>query len=353
MKSKSFVWVFVAHFFFVPSISMASKARLDSLQGAKHLREAQTIFTNPAHLASFGQYLTAEFGGNSNNGEPKAEGGIFFNKLGGTLGLYMGHINPYQKRLRETENYLLENNPVELFFAKDKVGASFYYSRDSLQSSAGDRGQNSVGARVGYAGEKLEGFLTLEIKSDSQKTSIDKYKTEFPSFHAGAEYDLGGIYAFAEANMIRAEADIATPVVRRGADLNLATYQAGFVDRSFSNETTDIYYGLSAKYDLLTKHIFKVYNLTLPVVIGVESSLAEWVSLRASLTQNVLLGYSRDQTAAAPANKRNTVANNTTAALGAGFFVKGFQIDGVAEAGTTGDLNASSLLGRASLTYSF
>lgn len=54
----------------------------------------------------------------------------------------------------------------------------------------------------------------------------------------------------------------------------------------------------------------------LPVLLGVESEANSWMTLRASLTQNILIGSSKDTSIGAEAD---TITPNTSASAGAGF----------------------------------
>ncbi|MCO5142340.1 MAG: hypothetical protein M9962_04525 [Oligoflexia bacterium] len=328
----------------------ASKARVGALQTARFLVDSQTIFTNPAHVNSLGQHFTAEFGGTTNTASPKAEGGLFVNKMGGTFGVYLGHMNTIQSRLRNPEGYYLENNPVELIYGTGNFGASIYYARDNKQTTA--QKQQTFGLRAGYDAGNLEVFTTIDLFATSFKSATADYKRKLPTFNLGAEYDFNKIYIFSDVTWAKSKQDIAAPA-KNDAPYDSFTAELGAQDRTLSSGPRMFYYGLSVRYDTLTKDKKKNESFTIPVVFGIEQDLNDWSVLRASLTQNFLIGHTKDATATAPNNKKDTIANNTTVAAGAGVKYKGFTLDGLLAAASTGVLNANSVLTQASLTYNF
>jgi hypothetical protein len=331
----------------------ASKAKNEALRGARFLRNSQTIFINPAHVSELGKYLTAEWGDTQNSSSPKAEGGIFLEKFGSSVGVYLGHMDTQQKRLRDLESYYLEQNPVELFWARGPLGASVFYSRDRQNNVAFDQGQKTLGGRLGFSREKFEFYTSVNVVGKSQKTFESKQQTKDPTFTFGAEYGGDNYHTFLEASHAKTIMAIATPISKLNAVVKVETLEAGVTDRSYSSEDRLVYYGLSFKYDRVLKHIFKITNVTLPFVLGFEQKMNDWFIVRGSLSQNFVLGYTRDQTQTDPANKRDSVRNNTTAAAGVTLLYKEFELSGVLTGATTGELNANSLLGSASVNYRF
>lgn len=329
----------------------ASKARIDSLQGARFIRDAQTVFVNPAHLNSLEQQFTVEFGDTSNAASPKAEGGLFLDKFGGKIGAYLGHMNTVQKRIRDNEAYFLEKNPVEILAGFGKWGGAVYYSRSEERTA--EQSQETLGGRLGFADGRFEAFLSLDGIARSTKAPGSQFKMKFPSLMGGVEYALGDYYLFAETTYAASEQRITTPLPKNAAEVVLEIYEAGVVDRSLSVGGRTFYFGVSAKYDRLRKDTKSNHSFTIPIVIGIEKAVNQWADVRASLLQNVPLGFVEDNTATAPNNKRNTPPNNTTVAAGLGLKFEGFQVDATAEAATSGDINTTNLLAKGSVAYRF
>lgn len=337
----------------------ASKARVDSLLGARFLKDTQTIFTNPAHVNSLGQFFTAEFGGTGNTSSPKAEGGLLVNKFGGKFGMYVGHMNPMQSLLRTGESYPIEQNPVEAFYGTGNFGASVYFSRNNKETTA--EYQRTLGMRLGYDAGNLEVYASTDVLANADKSATADYARKFPTIMAGAEYAMGDIYLFGEAAWLKSRQDVAAfgtapnnVPASNDAKVDSRVFEVGAQDRSLSAAGRTFYYGASFKHSTFDKVGKKTVVYSLPVVAGIEYDLVEWATIRASLAQNFVIGNTKDGTLAVPNNERkDNIANNTTASAGAGLKWKGFVLDGLFAAASTGNFNGSSFLTRAALTYNF
>lgn len=327
----------------------ASKARIEALQGAKFLKDPQTIFINPSHVNSLGQYFSVEFGNQSTNpAAPKAEGGMLIDALGGKLGFYVGHMSSMQYRLRAVESYYNEQNPIEVTYGNGIWGASVFYSKSDKDTTA--ESQSTAGVRLGAQMDKLELYATIDAYARSRKNANTRYKSN-PAVNLGAEYDMGSYYLFGDVVYSKSKQDI---VGKNGADYDMKTFELGAQNhKQFSAAGRTFYFGLSARYDMFEKQNNTVYTFTVPLVAGMEYDVTDWAVVRGSVTQNFLLGHTKDQSAAAPLNGKDTITNNTTVAAGAGFKFKGFELDGLLAASNTGAINGNAFLTKAALTYNF
>ncbi|NUM88624.1 MAG: hypothetical protein HUU37_05425 [Bdellovibrionales bacterium] len=337
--------------FAVGAVAEASKARVASLQGARFLRDPQTIFTNPAHIHDLGEYFTAEFGGTANTDSPKAEGGMLLKKAGGKAGIYLGHMNATQSALRDGEGYFVEENPFEVTYGRGVWGASIHYSRNKKNTT--NKGQKTLGARFGVAKTNWEVFTSVDVVGEAAKSASSESKLKYPSVNLGGEYQWGDLYLFTEGTYARSRQDMTSPVAKNGVGVDKKVYEAGVQDLSLSTKGRTFYYGASLKYDVLEKDVYSQYNFTVPVVIGLEQAITDWFKARASLTQNLLLGHTKDTTLTAPSDRKDTVANNTSASAGVAFSWKSFDLDAVVTGSTSGEISGNSLFTRAAATYSF
>lgn len=322
--------------------AFASKARLEALQKAAFLKDVQTTFINPAHVNSIGKLMTVEFGGSTNTAAPKAEGGIFSDALGANMGLYLGHISADQQLLRSVlgghEN---QNNPIEVFYAKNNWGASLAVS--NFDDKTAKAKEQSVTARFGIDQDGTEIFATVEALANAEN-STDEY-TGGPQLNLGYEKAMGDNYLFANFNWGMAENK-----VKAGGktDGDVLGGEVGMLSRRLPN----MYYGASLSYAKL-KTTASITALTLPIFIGIEANLNSWAVLRASIVQSVLISSTQDKTATAPANAKIVNKNDTSVAAGLGVKYNKFTLDGVLSASTTGDVNGNAILSQASLTYEF
>ncbi len=334
--------------FFVAVLSLiattqahASKARVQALQKAAFLKDSQTIFENPAHVNSLGKYLTLELGGTTNTAAPKAEGGLFVDDFGANVGVYVGHISPIQKSIKTgAAASELENNPVEVFYAKDGWGFSFALSNS--EDKTGDVKQQYLAARFGTDTDGQEFSGTLEAvattESGTNKTVGAPYIT------LNYEKEMGTNYFFSNFAWGQGKRETATT----STDVKDLGLEVGMLSRKIKN----VYYGASLSY--AKREIGKdITALNLPIFAGVEAELTSWAVVRASVSQSFLLTQTQNKTANAPADGTVTNKNDTTVSAGLGLKYNNFALDGVVAGSTTGQLNGNDVLTQASITYNF
>jgi hypothetical protein len=317
----------------------ASKARLLSLQGAEFLKDVQTTFENPAHVNSIGKLVTFEFGANTNVAAPKAEGGIFMDEFDANVGLYLGHQSAEQNTLRAIGTYERQNNPVDVFYAKDNWGVGLGISRHEDKNT--DVEEQSVTLRFGVDNKDYEAYGTAELVSEAEKPNADY--SGGPLISGGFEKEVGSNYYFVKGTWGATEQDIAGQEV----DVDVLSLNAGVLSRKIQN----IYYGVSLDHTEIEVDSNKISALTLPFVIGLELDITTWAVVRGSVTQSILLSQTENETIVADEKIINT--NDTTVSAGIGLKFNKFTLDGVMAASTTGDFNSDDFLTSASLTYSF
>lgn len=337
MKIKFLCMLIIASF---SSTVYASKARIQSLQKAAFLVDVQTVFVNPAHVHSIGRLMTFEFGGNTNSATPKAEGGIFDSEFDFINGVYLGHLSQEQKALRSVNGFENQNNPIEVFYARNNWGASLAFS--NYEDKTSDVKEQSVTLRFGTKENGTEIFGSLEAFSNAESGN-DEY-TGGPRLELGYEKEVGQNYYFGTLNWGTAENEVAGTKT----DLNTMGLEVGVINRRIKN----VYYGTSLSYQKLSMDKDKS-ALTLPVFAGVETEVNSYTTVRASIVQSVLISQVEDKNQTAPADEPIINKNDTQVAAGVGFKYNQFLLEGVLSASTTGDVNGNAVLSQASLTYNF
>lgn len=322
----------------------ASKARLSALQRAEFLVDSQTIFENPAHVNALGRYLTFEFGGAANSSTPKAEGGIFAQEMGGNMGLYLGHVSPNQRSLRAVSGYENQNNPIEFFYGKNNWGMSLSLSNYDNRNTGVK--EQSAGVRFGMENDGTEFYASVEAFSTAEVGGSAKY-TGAPYVNLGMEKAVDTAYYVAKAKWGMTNQDLtASPYTNRKVD-DMGV-EIGALSRRYKN----IYYGAYLSYDERKIESNKTTVWSIPLVAGVEADLNSWSVVRASVTQGLLLGTTKDEVAT-PGAKEIIDANDTRVAAGMGFKYNGFTLDGVVSGSANGNLNGNDVLSQASVTYNF
>ncbi|MBX3040097.1 MAG: hypothetical protein KF789_05235 [Bdellovibrionaceae bacterium] len=328
----------------------ATKARQQSLQGAAHLVDSQTIFTYTSHVLQLGNQLTLEFGPTADGTtEPKAEGGLFRKSADGAMyGFYLGHHDETIAGFRSNAGFGAQSNPVQGFYGKDNWAMTVGLSNSEDKNT--EIKETTLSAGFGQTFSDFTWGVNAQLLSKAEQpsgTNTDKFNgaplLSANILQSGQTYWHGGVTYGA----------MKSEVGGASTDVKPLGISAGYVDRTLGNDQTDLYYGITLNYsdvDFGGKHL-KV--MSLPVAIGLEHPMNTWSTFRASIQQNVLLGSVKDGTAAAPNDKEAPIANNTNVAAGLGLKYGGIVLDGVLSAATSGNINGNAVLARAGMTYSF
>ncbi len=331
--------------------ALASKARVQSLLGANHLVDTQTVFTSPSHIHLLSPYMTFEMGGPGTS----AEGGLVKDLGNGQkLLIYLGHQNPTNPtdptfshaNVRASNGYLLQRNPLEVIygFGDMAFGASFS-TADNKQ--AGTKETTGV-VKFGMNFDDSWVYAHVHALNDSKNAAGDKINTA-PHFTVGGSHVFGSDYRlFGEVNYGAGEVK---PAAGGKTDVDDMFFTLGVEDRSLKTDIADIYYGLKVLHGKRDFGATEQSETRVPAFIGIEYFANDWAIVRASFQQNILLGNQKFQTAAT--DKANAVPNDNQVAAGLGFKYKNFLLDGSLAAATTGNINGSSFLTQASLTYTF
>ena len=97
----------------------------------------------------------------------------------------------------------------------------------------------------------------------------------------------------------------------------------------------------------------KSSTLNLPLIIGLEATATSWLTLRASVSQDVLLSNEKTEGGLTP-SETNPGLNTTKYAAGASLAFNKISIDGtITNGGTNQSINGGDLLGTVGLTYNF
>lgn len=332
------------------SVAWGSKARLLSLQGADHIVDNQTIFRNPAHLNLLGQYITFEMGAAGT----AAEGG-FARTLnsGAKLSAYVGSRNATATfattDIRTGNGYVGQNNPLEITYATGNMG--FSGSISMIDDKANLIKETSAIGKFGMMLDSAEFYTHLYLVSQAEKANgTQRDKISAPRVLVGGAITSDDIRYYGTALYGQAKNDIAgaTPTSTTIKDMNV---MLAFEDRSMRTADNDIYYGAQVQYVNRDVGGQKITGTQLPVFLGMEMPVTEWATFRGSVSQNLLVGSIKDETAT---NTEPTgINNNATVTAGLGLKYKKLVVDGALAAASSGNINGTSFLTTASATYNF
>lgn len=328
--------------------AFASKARLASLQGARQLVDVQTIFTNPAHINMVDQHITFEMGAAGT----AAEGG-FIRKLasGDKLLVYVGHQNPLGNfvvgDVRTANNFLGQNNPVEVIYGTGNVG--FGGSVSTIDDKKNGTKEGTFVGKFGMDNGPLKFFTHLKLATAEKLNAGNTDKITDSGVFLGGTYKSETLLYFASIHAGAAKSEAGATATT--TDIKDLSAVFAVVDRTMKIDDNDIYYG--AQVDIVSRDVggAKISGTRLPIFLGIEYNINSWSIFRGSVAQNFLLGSTKDETAV---NKdASGIANNATVAAGLGFKYNNLVLDGSLTAATNGQVNGNAFLANAAVTYNF
>ncbi|MEQ1875520.1 MAG: hypothetical protein ABL958_02670 [Bdellovibrionia bacterium] len=327
----------------------ATKARVASLLGARHLTDSQTIFTSANHVNDLGQYMTLELGPTADGAtEPKAEGGLFRKMDDAVMGIYLGHHDAFQAAARSTA-FQLQTNPIHVFYGKSNWGAHVGLSNT-------DKKTTKVSEQTFYGGfgmdhGDMEWSANLELIGAAKKevATVETKYTGVPEADFHIQNEMGSNFIYGDIGYGQTKSETG------GTSTNTkdTALMVGWLDRSYKTNGRDLYYGIGLAYadrDTEGKHRT---TMALPVSLGLEYTVTDWATFRGSIQQNFLLGSTKDEIPPSTTTDSDSIANNTTVAAGLGLKHKDLSVDGTLAAATSGDVNGTAFLARAGLIYNF
>ncbi|MFT6632448.1 MAG: hypothetical protein ACJAS4_002411 [Bacteriovoracaceae bacterium] len=340
--------------------ALASKARLQALGqdtfGSFFLDDARNVTMNPALLNMHKDFVTLEWGDTSNNQDaaatPKAEGGMF--KASGNMiyGLYFGDESNTANGLRAITGTMAEQNNTSFYVAGDagvQWGVKLTYH--SFENEATDVKSDATRATIGINSGDIESFLAIGLTNKAENGAAE--------FEGKGSYQLGVTY---NKNDIDYMLEVRTITVENaGGD----EYTANFTRIGAAKA-----YKLNDKANVWTSAWYKMDNSTndisatgdnketyLPVSIALEVSAKEWLTLRGSVTNEIIGTTEVDN------GDKKTRADTTVVAAGASLLFGDLTIDGmigntdnnttVTESTSNGTLRTDALMSRVSMTYKF
>jgi len=343
---KAYALLFVA---LISAEAFASKARVNSLLGADHLVDTQTVFTVPSHVQLLNPYMTFEFGAAGAG----AEGGIMRKVGDGSLLVYLGHQNTTviaaDDDTRTGLGYIEQNNPIEAVYGFGNMGVGLSVS--NVDNETAKTKETTVVAKFGMNFNK-ESWMYVHVHALSNAEKASGTQTDElsagPYVAAGASWALGSLRLFGDLDFGQGKNDLAT-----GTDQDVKTMAVtvGVEDRSLKTDAADIYYGIAFGYAKREFEKDEKSAFVLPAFLGVEAPVTSWAILRASVKQNILVGKTKDETPATDVEAG--IPADTQVAAGLGLKHGNFVLDGSLTAAATGNVNGSSFLSQASITYNF
>ncbi len=359
------------------SSAFATKARLQALgQGdtSKFISDSRNVFLNPASLNQMTNYVVTEWGTAQTSDEsatnPGAEGGFFRN--GGSLnyGFYFGNERDAFNDDLNTNNFLAEDNNIDLFFAGNMGfdwGARLSYNSSEDKSGTVDKESDGMGLGLGIKHGKIGAYANLKLSGEAKgdNTSADNKVEADLGLNLGVDYKHKDMTFYVDYDKSGYERTVSSAVTEK----SVTDYTVGFAKSYAMTETSmvfvDVNYNVNETETISSGSTTTTTLTNLPVTIGFETKANSWLTLRASIAQNVFINDTETETTGSSTTE-DYQENNTRVNAGATLAFGKFMIDGVigtteasrtgTAAGTTTDegvLATDNLMTRVGVTYNF
>lgn len=327
------------------STAFATQARYGALGGAKHLTDMRTVFAIPSDMMLLPESMEFNFG-NTTVGS-NTDGGMIKAMDEARLGFFLGAGD------KARGNYLGAENPFSVAYsakAGDMAwGVLFSYSAsDKKNTSAATDDQTQ--SLMNLTGSIVMGDTTVALglglvdKAKGDGTSESNEVTQAP-MELGVYHKLSDWTAYFTYGANTEKVKTATEAKTTSSSMELGAVHA------MKSEGADFFYGLALEMNEIKPDGGKTSEMYLPIIFGIEADAASWLTLRGSVTQNVLL--SSEKTTGGTPSGANTVNHNTTVNAGMGFKFTKATLDIALTSAATGVIDGSSFGANAGMTYLF
>ncbi|WP_290735110.1 hypothetical protein [Halobacteriovorax sp. JY17] len=351
--------------------AFASKARLEALgqnddRGSFYVEDARNVFRNAAKVNTHKNYITTEWGTASNTTDdsttaPHAEGG-FFREMGSfNYGVYMGSQIDSQNSSRTA--YQAHDNALDLFFGGDmgvQWGARVHYANGNTENAGTFKKEHSnFGLGLGMMMGDIEGYANIILSDESKGGAAAADKFEANGLNLGASYNLNGTKIFVDYDTDGYDDTVSGAKTEQ--TYTAITVGVGRIHEvsSTARLNMDVKF-VSEKDETKTTTTTETKETTLPLTLGFEADATSWLTLRGSVSQNVIINNREVKTTT---TNKNTKANTTNVSAGATLNFGKLKVDG--SIGTTsharnaaaqsenGTLALDNVLTRVGVTYWF
>ncbi|MEY4617509.1 MAG: hypothetical protein RJB66_2469 [Pseudomonadota bacterium] len=334
--------------------SFATTARLNALGNAVQLIDIQNVFQRPTDMHLLADSMVFEFG-NSQIGQP-TQGGFVRTMGEGKLGFFLG----YGDKTRSididgsgagaaAEAFLGAENPFTVAYGMKTADIPWAVALTSSSSDIKTASQKQAMTTLSASAVYSDVTINANLGLGDSATGITGNAT--PKY-TGTNNSLGAWYAMGDLNVYGKYAATGDKVegATNNGEASETNLSVGVIN-SAKKEGTEFFYG--ASYLMKTNKATptggtetKTDGTYMPVIIGLEADAASWLTLRGSITQNVLLGGEKT-------TQTNTISHDTTVAAGAGVKFNKASIDMTLSMGTSGSVKTDDIGANAALNYMF
>ncbi len=297
----------------------ATKARIEALgeeAGDNYLVEDQRrIFTNAAQIHNYVNSLTFEWGNQGSaldtdaESTPQAQGGFITNCGSLVCGIYLGDQSNTVRALRVVGTDIgsttfqplrANDNTTALFIgggSNVKWGTFFSYSSNEDKNSSGEKAsEEAMSLNIGAMTNKWEAYATIGLGNEAE---FDNGYTHSNSttVSAAQKFDgdlglrIGGNYKLGsdrEVYLTMKKIDWTSTSGTTETEGAFMSYQAGY-QKDFGNAFVRAFYeSIEIEFTRSGVDTAELTRTKLPVVIGYEGQANSWLTLRGSISHNLM-----------------------------------------------------------------
>lgn len=325
--------------------AMATRARNTALQYSPHIPD----FYSPENLGLNADSLTIEVGttglapalvapatfttgdvtnlSTTSDASKLAEGTLIKSFDFGIVGITLGHQEGLVYKMRKAaavagvnattllNNIDAQQNPIQLGYAMKlsdmNVGFGLVYSKYEDKTAAAEK-ESSIGVKAGVSAGAF--FVNGLVMVD------DKYENAGASYKGKPSFSINGGWHFtADTSLLANVTSSGYKTAAAGTDtLDVENMSATVkVVDTVKADAMSFFYGAGLTWSSGKEKVADATNegLSLPVILGIEAGATSWLTLRGSVSQDVLISKAKDSVAG---TDFDPAANNTQFAAGLG-----------------------------------
>lgn len=374
--------VLVAGLAVLAAPAFASKARLaalgESTNGSFYINDNRNIFLNASEVLNHKDLVTYEWGTaqqTDQDGASNAEGGYFRAHGNMVYGVQFGRVLGFNDDASDladvvaaSDDALQATNALDLFVGGDagiKWGVQLTYAsaKDDAFSSTTATGADEdaeasvMDLRVGVGQGQWAAYLAYGITGKSESDELDSEINRKSPLEVGGSWKWDAYTAFAQYSTVKYDVEFGAT----DESAEASSYQVGVGRQDKLNDKAVLFTKVSyttTKSDTEDLGGSDDETKAIPVVVGLEYDAASWLTLRGSISQNVIIN--EEETGGDKSTKQNTTDINTGASLKFGDLTVDGLIGTSGNGGTVaaggdekGVLATDRLMSRVSMTYRF
>ncbi len=393
--------------------ALASKARLialgEEITGSQYISDSRNVFLNAATVNDQKNTVVLEWGKRGADYAPggtpatvvkqdadnaaQAEGGVFFGWNNLVVGAYLGgesfQVHDARRYLNFQNQVVHQDNQLDVFVAGNagiKWGTGLTYSK--AKDDATSSKSQSLSWRLGAMRDAWEGFLNLSL-ANKYEGDINSSGTD-EEFDGKLGYEVGGtfntgrgkVFAFWRHAGWEQNNDVAITLGAGAgaayvgeAEVETNRYIVGYGLEEKVTDKATIFWKASyvanrRTLDTQSEGKATLNDSAIPLTVGIEHDSASWLTLRGSITQNLIGEQDNDYdstltgkvstliTGSYPDGK-STISNSTNVNAGATLKFGELSVDGLVGTGAgtstleSGILTTDNLMARVSMIYKF